>query len=69
MLALTGQIATRFLGRGLGILHELGDAPGMLGPITKKAFFAGRPLAGFLKVGRRPVNSRPLQGPRVRRER
>jgi hypothetical protein len=23
----------------------------------------------MLKVGRRPVNSRPLQGPRVRRER
>jgi len=45
VLALTGQIATRFIGRGLGILHEIPDQAGMLSHVTKHQVFAGTPGA------------------------
>jgi acetolactate synthase-1/2/3 large subunit len=41
VLALAGQISTRYAGRGLGILHELSNLAGMLSPITKAQFLAG----------------------------
>ena len=43
VLALTGEISTRYIGRGLGILHELSDTAAMLAPITKGQVFAGHP--------------------------
>src|SRR4051812_45892591 len=35
VLALTGQIATRFIGRGLGILHEVSQPESMFAAVTK----------------------------------
>jgi len=43
VLALTGEISTRYIGRGLGILHELSDTAGMFAPITKGQVFADNP--------------------------
>jgi acetolactate synthase-1/2/3 large subunit len=43
VLALTGQIATRFIGRGLGILHEVSQPEAMLAPVTKHQAFADHP--------------------------
>ncbi len=43
VLALTGQIATRFIGRGLGILHEISQPEAMLAPVTKHQALADHP--------------------------
>ncbi|MCC6472548.1 MAG: thiamine pyrophosphate-binding protein [Burkholderiales bacterium] len=43
VLALTGQISTRNIGRGLGILHELRDQAGVFATLTKHQAFAGHP--------------------------
>lgn len=43
VLALTGEISTRYIGRGFGILHELSDTAAMLAPITKCQVFADSP--------------------------
>jgi acetolactate synthase-1/2/3 large subunit len=43
VLALSGEISRRYIGRGLGVLHELADTPAMLAPVTKAQFFADTP--------------------------
>jgi acetolactate synthase-1/2/3 large subunit len=43
VLALAGEISTRYIGRGLGILHELSDPAGMLAPVTKFQVLADSP--------------------------
>src|SRR5579875_729703 len=42
LLTITGQIATRWLDRGKGPLHEVDDQPGFLAAVTKRLFRAGR---------------------------
>jgi acetolactate synthase-1/2/3 large subunit len=43
VLALTGQISSKYIGRGLGILHELANPAQMLAPVTKHQVFADTP--------------------------
>jgi acetolactate synthase I/II/III large subunit len=50
VLALLGQIPSKFIGRGHGMLHEIPDQLGMLGNLTKWAERIEKPQDGPAKV-------------------
>ncbi|MBP7063206.1 thiamine pyrophosphate-dependent enzyme [Ferrovibrio sp.] len=52
VLALTGQIASNAIGRGLGLLHEIPDQLGLLRSLTKSAERINAPHEGPAKVNR-----------------
>ncbi len=52
VLALTGQIASNAIGRGLGLLHEIPDQLGLLRSLTKSAERINAPHEGPTKVNR-----------------
>ncbi|MCC6473292.1 MAG: thiamine pyrophosphate-binding protein, partial [Burkholderiales bacterium] len=43
VLAISGQLSTRYIGRGLGIMHEVHDQPGVFASFTKRQVFADHP--------------------------
>jgi acetolactate synthase-1/2/3 large subunit len=51
VLALTGQISAKYIGRGLGILHEISNPAQMLAPVTKHQLFADTPARVSSAVG------------------
>jgi acetolactate synthase I/II/III large subunit len=52
VLALLGQIPSKFIGRGHGMLHEIPDQLGMLGNLTKWAERIEKPQDGPAKVAK-----------------
>lgn len=58
VLALTGQIASNAIGRGLGMLHEIPDQLGLLRSLTKSAERINAPHEGPAKVNRAFVEMR-----------
>lgn len=61
VLALTGQISRRNIGRGLGILHELSDQSAVFAPLTKGQFLidhASKVAAGLSEAATLALSGR-----------
>jgi acetolactate synthase I/II/III large subunit len=54
VLCLSGQIPSRHIGRGVGLLHELPDQLGIMQRLTK--------WAARIEASARPLSQRPTQG-------